>query len=115
MDLLNSGLEEFKPGVYLHYKGRLYEADHLMHDANDESRIGVHYIGLELAESHEGPRYAIRTWEDWNGWVHKDGSTCPRYKDGACLDGEAQITPRFRYLGPFYQAAMLAEKHDFRE
>lgn len=99
--------DDFKPGIYLHYKkGDLYEADHLMRDANDGSRIGVHYIGLELDGAKDGPRHLVRTWEDWNARVHNNGTTCQNYHGEECLDGEGRVKQRFRYIGPFYTATM---------
>lgn len=102
--------EDFKPGIYLHYKkGDLYEADHLVRDANDASRIGVHYIGLELDDAKEGPRHLIRTWEDWNARVHEDGTTCENYGDETCLDQQGKVKHRFRYLGPVYKLSMRSK------
>lgn len=98
---------DFKAGVYIHYKGGLYEADHLVRDANDSSRMGVHYVGLQLTGAKDGPRHLVRTWEDWNANVHKDGSVCDNSKDGSCLDSQKTILQRFRYLGPFYKSEML--------
>lgn len=99
--------EDFKPGIYLHYKGILYEADHLIRDANDSSRVGVHYIGLELKGAKDGPRHLVRTWEDWNAMVHEDGTTCQNNDGKRCFDEQGEIKRRFRYLGPFYEASML--------
>lgn len=103
-------LEAFKSGIYLHYKkGDLYEADHFVRDANDASRIGVHYIGLELDGAKEGPRYLIRTWADWNARVHEDGTICENYADEICLDQQGKVKQRFRYLGPVYKSTMRSE------
>ncbi len=108
--MLVAGLEDFKPGIYLHYKGRLYEADHLMRDANQGSRVGVHYVGLEIEGAKDGPRHLIRTWEDWSALVHDDGSVCDKHRDGKCVDSQEPIVARFRYLGPFYETKMRDEK-----
>lgn len=110
MQLENRGLEDFKPGIYLHYKGILFEADHLMRDANDGNRVGVHYIGLNAEGAKDGPRYMIRTWEDWCAWVHRDGTVCDTHKDETCLETGDLVMRRFRYLGPFYVATMWDEK-----
>lgn len=106
MNLQDDVLRNFKPGIYLHYKGMLYEADHLMRDANDVSRVGVHYIGLELDGARLGPRHLIRTWEDWNATLHEDGTVCDNHEGDACLDTGKQTISRFRYLGPFYETQM---------
>lgn len=97
----------FRPGVYLHYKGQLYEATHLMHDANHEGRVVVHYIGLQLEGAHDGPRHAVRTLQDWNAYVHRDGSVCEVDSTGRCSDN-LSTAPRFRYLGSTYTSAMLS-------
>lgn len=110
MDLRHQELRNFRPGVYLHYKGNLYEADHLMRDANDASRVGVHYIGLGTNGAKDGPRHLIRTWEDWNAILHQDGTVCSRHKDNLCLETQQPVVPRFRYLGPFYKTNMLHRK-----
>jgi hypothetical protein len=110
MSLQNKKMEEFRSGIYLHYKGNLYEADHLMRDANDNSRVGVHYIGIGVSSAQDGPRHLIRTWQDWNAVVHKDGTVCNRYKNGSCLDTQKPVVLRFRYLGPFYMSKMLDEE-----
>jgi hypothetical protein len=96
----------FLPGIYLHYKRQLYEASHLAHDANYENRVVVHYIGLQLDGAHDGPRHAVRSWDDWNTYVHQDGSICEHLVNGICDENKA-VTPRFRYLGPVYTASML--------
>lgn len=106
----DQALQNFRPGIYLHYKGRLYEADHLMRDANNESRVGVHYIGQELDGAKDGPRHLIRTWEDWKAIVHTDGTVCERYDNDICLDTKQAVAPRFRYLGPYYISEMRHEK-----
>lgn len=98
--------DDFKPGIYKHYKGGLYEADHLVRDANDASRVGVHYIGLELAGAKDGPRHLVRTWQDWSAKIHDDGTTCENYKNEDCLDGQGKVNRRFRYLGPVYESTM---------
>jgi hypothetical protein len=107
-------LPQLSAGVWLHYKGRLYQALGYGHDANSESRDVVVYIGLELDEAHRGPRLATRTASSldpdidaWWDFVHEDGTKCMHH-DGSMrgVDGAAvchrgrPIKPRFRYLGP---------------
>lgn len=76
-------LDKCKPGIYRHYKNRLYQFVGLAHDANSSdlmprdggygkvpvpfasTRIVVVYIGLELDDAHTGPRLAVRTLEDF--------------------------------------------------
>lgn len=109
MNLENLNLETFRPGIYRHYKGPLYEADHLIRDANDDTRVGVHYVGLVAEGAKDGPRHMIRTWHDWTAWVHDDGTVCERHDDSRCLDTQSMVTARFRYLGPYFEARMLNE------
>jgi hypothetical protein len=81
-------------GIYRHYKGFYYLVLGVAHDANDESRTVVVYIGLELVKAHTGPRIAIRTLEDFNADVHiGDGKACD---DGLCPKSHQQ---RFLYVG----------------
>lgn len=75
-------------GIYRHYKGPLYQVFGLTHDANEEGRICVLYIGLQLDGAHLGPRCAVRTLEDFNGWLDR-------------------ATKRFTYLGPELTEEML--------
>lgn len=115
MNLTGEELRRFLPGIYLHYKGHLYEADHLVHNASNDGEIGIHYIGLELDESHEGPRDATREFREFLfDQVHQDGSKCehpvhPRFPSQRFLCGGArQVANRFHYLGPVFEAWMLA-------
>ena len=110
MNLWDQELRNFKPGIYLHFKGNLYEADHLMRDANQDSRVGVHYIGLTTNGAREGPRHLIRTWEDWNAKLHEDGTVCDKNEDNKCSENQELLTPRFRYLGPYYETKMLDQE-----
>lgn len=61
--------EPLLAGVYRHYKGHFYEVLGYCHDADDEQRVGVVYIGLELDEAHHGPRLAVRNASTFLGWV----------------------------------------------
>lgn len=63
-------------GIYRHYKGPLYRVQGIAHDANNEGRNVVIYIALQLDGAHTGYRDAVRTVEDFQAWVHEDGSTC---------------------------------------
>ena len=107
MNIEQRGLEDFKPGIYLHYKGQLYEADHLIRDANDNTRVGVHYIGLNVDGAQDGPRHMVRTWEDWRARIHADGTTCEECEGGVCLKTGEPTRERFRFVGAFYTASML--------
>ncbi len=106
MNLENRTLDTFRAGIYLHYKGTLYEADHLVRDANDDTRIAVHYIGLDARGAKDGPRHMVRTWEDWNAKVHQDGTTCDDYDGEMCRETNEAVMQRFRFVGAFYTAEM---------
>jgi len=75
-------------GIYRHYKGPLYQVIGLAHDANDEDRTCVVYIGLELDGAHLGPRLCVRTFRDFIAYMDDD-------------------RPRFEYLGPVLTARMV--------
>lgn len=100
---------DFRPGVYLHYKKHLYEADHLVHNASEDNRIEVHYIGLELDNAKDGPRHATREFSEFfTDAVHEDRSKC-EHGDGEAGYCKAQkkIAKRFCYLGPIFEGWML--------
>lgn len=69
-------INDFKTGIYLHYKNHLYEADHLTHNSSENNRIEIHYIGLQLSGAHEGPRHATREFNEFLvDQVHKMGQS----------------------------------------
>lgn len=90
-------------GIYRHYKGALYQVLGMAHDANDEERIVVVYIGLQLDAAHEGPRLAVRTLEDFQAQLHiTNGSTCS--EPASC---HPDLMPRFDFLGHVFTRDML--------
>jgi hypothetical protein len=98
-------------GIYRHYKGPLYQVLSLAHDANEEGRTCVVYIGLQLDGAHLGPRLAVRSLEDFTSWLDPDDplNECEAPQGGAeqrSLWREGW-RPRFRYLGPELTAEML--------
>lgn len=115
-------LSEFMPGIYLHHKGHLYEALHLVSDA-DDGRLRVLYAGLELDDAGAGPRHHIRDLEEFVfDSVHIDGSRCdhevlkgfttPEEVENfntnlnqICPDDQP-VVARFKYLGPYYEPWM---------
>lgn len=118
-------LPDLPAGVYQHYKGPLYLVLGYGHDANAEElhryvrpvgfdmapmlmpfteRAVVIYVGLMLDDAHTGPRLAVRTVEDFAGWVHEDGTTCTHRTPGVwCEASKGVLRQRFRYLGPSYE------------
>lgn len=92
---------QVKMGIHRHYKGPLYQVLGTAHDANDPDRTAVVYFGLELNGAHLGPRLAVRTVEDFNGYVHPDdGSAC---ENGHCV----RSRERFLFLGQELEAWMI--------
>lgn len=73
-------------GTYEHWKGRQYLVLGLGHDANDPDRTAVVYLPLYPVD---GPPFAVRTLEDFTGWV--DPATGATLPDG-------QGVPRFRLI-----------------
>lgn len=116
-----TSLPELRAGVYRHYKGQLYFVYGYGHDANEEGRRTVHYIGLELSLAHKGPRLATRNATPEDGfdafWDYvcaeqneKLGIICgmstsnwrqDRRKPSSCQYHPGGTTmPRFEYVGP---------------
>lgn len=62
---------DLRPGVYEHYKGHYYQALAYAYDSNEDGRVVVVYIGLELTDAREGPRMHVRTAEDFFAIVDK--------------------------------------------
>ena len=120
-------MEDLKAGVYRHYKGPLYLVLGLAHDANADTlhritfnssgmvahqlgeRTVVVYIGLQLTDAHNGPRIAVRTYDDFLAMVYTDnehlGEVCSHVARGStwCSDRERWVTPRFEYIGPTWE------------
>ncbi len=64
-----------EPGTYAHWKGPEYLVLGLGHDANDDARTAVVYLPLYPVD---GPPFAVRTLEDFAGWVDPaTGATVP--------------------------------------
>lgn len=100
-------------GIYRHYKGPLYQVLGLAHDANDDKRLAVIYIGLQLDAAHLGPRLSVRTFRDFIGTVCNN-INCAAYgqfvlpelvhNKGTCTSS----IKRFTYLGSELTAEMLS-------
>jgi hypothetical protein len=104
-------LKVFRPGIYLHYKGHLYEASHFSHNASENDRIEIAYIALQLDNAHEGPRHATREVREFLfDNVHANGTTCEdnvKVTNRFFCEAGISTAPRFRYLGPVYEKWML--------
>lgn len=99
------------PGIYRHYKNRLYQVLGSGHDSNIEDREVVVYIGLELDDSHFGGRWAVRTLSDFSAMVHpEDGCECVPCDQHGTYDPGGKfcegVIPRFTYLGQVYEPGM---------
>lgn len=115
-------VSQYRAGVYRHYKGPLYEARELAHDANSDTlfdaqeepqfpdgRIVVVYQALQLDGAHEGPRTAVRTLEDFLAIVCTN-PTHPHLGDVLEMplkDMDCWPRRRFHFLGPVFLARML--------
>ena len=101
-------LAEFKPGIYLHYKGNLYEGSRLGLDSNYPERTVAIYVALGPNTQKDTITNYVRTLTDknddsWNDFVHRDGSDCNGEQDHDVGD---DFAPRYRYLGPQLEAWM---------
>jgi hypothetical protein len=67
-------------GIYRHWKGHLYQVLGYASDSNDEGRIVVVYVGLELDGAPPGPRMHVRTASDFHGSVEVNGALVPRFE-----------------------------------
>ena len=101
-------LEEFAQGVYLHFKGNLYDAYTVAKDPED-NQTKVYYWALNKDGSPKSNvRYGREAEEFLLDVVHRDGSVCEHTQivdEGMCTDGQ-QIADRFHYLGPIYKSWM---------
>lgn len=94
-DLWTATLPDLPAGVYRHYKGPLYLLLGYGHDANDEARTVVVYVGLELDGAKSGARLAVRTAEDFLAIVD------PRTGEVKDFPYPSPDYPlRFTYIGP---------------
>ena len=96
-------LPELKAGVYRHYKNHLYQVFGYAHDANNDGRLLVIYIGLELTDARVAPRLAARTAEDFFAWVNPDGSADPDPNLSEQAHKQAGLVRRFTYIGPSWE------------
>lgn len=120
-------LPDLRAGIYRHYKGQHYQVIGYGHDANaadlyvkwdgidgrdpclhrpvGAERFVVIYMGLELTDAHDGPRWAVRSVDDFFAWVHaEDGERCDRVGRGStwCAYHQRTVVPRFDYVGPMW-------------
>lgn len=75
-------------GIYQHYKGKHYQVLGPAADSNEDGRVVIVYIGLELDGARPGPRMHVRTAQDFYAIVDKTTgeimdypyptSACPR-------------------------------------
>lgn len=111
-------LPDLPAGVYQHYKGPLYQVLGYGHDANDDGRLVVIYIGIQLQGRHVGPHLATRTAmsdlldvDAFFDFVHPVDESNERPAGSKCLDYHCpckQRVRRFSYIGPGITEAQLA-------
>ncbi len=82
--------EQFRPGVYRHYKGGLYLAISLgwMNEVTEPHLRGVVYISMTTGEYHVRP-YNSDKLDAWNDQVYVTRG-----------ENTGLWTPRFQYVGP---------------
>lgn len=91
-------LPDLRAGVYRHYKGPHYLVLGYGHDANQEGRNVVIYVGLELDGAKQGARLAARDVADFFAVVDPTTGVAVR---GFERDVPATVQ-RFTYVGPTY-------------
>lgn len=79
-------------GIYRHYKNHLYLLLGQGQDANNESRIVVVYVGLDLDGARCGYRLKVRTLEDFLAAVDPETGE-------PCAEPDRAV-PRYTYVGP---------------
>lgn len=90
-----SDLDDLRAGVYRHYKGPLYLVLGYGHDANDEGRTVVVYVGLQLDGAKQGARLAVRTVSDFFAIVDPASGEVRDYPYPT-----PDCPRRFTYVGP---------------
>lgn len=83
-------------GIYRHYKGPLYMVLGYGHDANEDGRTVVVYVGLELTGAKSAERICVRTAEDFFATVDPRTGAAIEFWDGT----EPCPVARFEYVGP---------------
>jgi hypothetical protein len=92
-----NSLPDLRAGIYRHYKGPLYLVLGYGHDANQEDRTVVVYVGLQLDGAKSGARLSVRTADDFFAIVDRNtGATVNDDWDGT----DPPPVQRFTYLGP---------------
>ncbi len=91
-------LPDLPAGIYQHYKGHLYLVLGYAKDANheDEHRIVVVYVGLQLDGSPGKIRMHARTAADFHAVVDATTGEAVPVWDGT----QRPLVKRFTYLGP---------------
>lgn len=93
-----SDLPDLQAGIYRHYKGPLYLVFGYGHDANQDGRTVVVYVGLQLDGAHTGTRLAVRDVADFHAIVNsKTGQAVDR------LYSTDTFPRRFTYVGPSWE------------
>ncbi len=69
--------EDFRPGLYLHYKGGKYRALHLVHHHDTRERFVV-YVSMEHG-SVNIREFSSEGKDSWSDLVEHNGSTVQRF------------------------------------
>jgi hypothetical protein len=92
-------LPDLRAGVYRHYKGPLYLVLGYGHDANNDSRQVVVYVGLQLDGAKPGPRLAVRDVDDFFAIVNPLNGVAQK----SCVFPSPTFPRRFTYVGPTWE------------
>lgn len=113
------------PGVYRHYKGRLYKVVGLAYDANADSLydrhplkqspdyepipLGKRVVVVYYALRRHGRRHSqfaiVRTLEDFTAWIQLE--TEQVLPASTIMLADEPVYQRFTYLGPHFTTEML--------
>lgn len=103
---MSEQLPVLKAGIWRHYRGHLYLMIGYAHDANQEDRTVVVYVGLDLDGAKHGERISVRDVDDFFAAVNPEtGETVGLGDD---YDGPTPVY-RFVYQGPTVQLPAATE------
>lgn len=85
---------DFKPGLYKHYKGGLYQALTLAGSSDDETSGVLMVVYVCLYTYKGGPFVRVRSLRSWNHVVSHEGKAMPRFEYlGSGIDTPAIVLP----------------------
>lgn len=107
----NSDPVDVRAGVWKHYKGPLYQVLGYSHNASNDNKPQILYIGLEIDPEKIGPRFATRDWVEFFETVCTVHSGVDAYggthfdmieRSNVKCDPDRHFVERFTYMGPVY-------------